>query len=552
MLGNTVRLLSRIRKLRNRPLRANHATARAGNSSPETAHVLSGQPAIDKKRIEVASGNSSDLVIREFSVGCGPGELMPVLLVHIDGLIDSKTVANMLLIGVTDSSCDWQTPAQAYAGLKNRLAMVGNTQEVASIDALFHRMASGHCAVLVSGIPVALTCDVRGWKERSIHEPTTEVTVRGSKEGFTETLRVNTSMLRRRIKDRRLRIEQLTIGRVSQTEIAVVYISGVANNKTVDEVKSRLERIDVASIQESGHLEEYIEDTPFSPFPTILRTERPDRVAGNLIEGRIAVLTDGTPFALVVPATFTMFLTTPEDYFERYYLGTAIRALRYLAFLISLTLPALYVAISTFHQEMLPTPLILSIASQRERIPFPAMVEALLMELVFEVLREAGLRLPRIVGQAVSVIGALVVGEAAMRAGLVSPAMVVVVAGTGIASFATPAFSIAVSARLLRFPLILLGGSLGLFGIGAGLMMLLIHLSALRSFGVPYMEPFLPLVIRDLKDAVLRVPWWAMGTRPRLVTPTDQTREAPGMLPKPQPTGRHKARRAKPGQVTKK
>lgn len=517
-----------------------------------TSLVLSGELSVDTRRIKEASGNSSDLVVRELTVGNGAGEPIPVVLIHIDGLIDNKTVSDMLLMGVSDQSSDWQAPAQAYAGFKEQLVMIGNTREVTSINALFHLMASGHCAVLVDGIRGALVCDVRGWEERSISEPTTEVTVRGPKEGFAETLRVNTSLLRRRIKDRRLCVEQLTIGRVSQTEVAVVYISGIANSRTVDEVRTRLKKIDVASIQESGHLEEYIEDAPFSPFPTTLRTERPDKVAGNLIEGRIAILTDGTPFVLIVPATFTMFLTTPEDYFERSYAGTAIRALRYFAFSVSLTLPALYVAITTFHQEMLPTPLILSIASQRERIPFPAMVEALLMELVFEVLREAGLRLPRIVGQAVSIIGALVVGEAAMRAGLVSGAMVVVVAGTGIASFATPAFSMAISARLLRFPLIFLGGSLGLFGVSGGLMMLLIHLTALRSFGVPYLEPFFPVVLRDLKDAVARVPWWAMGTRPRLVAPINQEREAPDMLPQPPPAGKRKLRRKPVRQVTEK
>ena len=483
------------------------------------------------ERIKAAFGNSPDLVLRNLETG-DKGKIS-VLVVHIDGLCDKRLVSETIIEQVTSINNKWGSPKQTYIDLKDRILSASGVREVDSLNEFINHVICGDCGILIDGITKGLICDVRAWEHRGVEEPTTESTIRGSKEGFVESLRTNTSLLRRRIKDPRLWIEELKIGRISKTNVAIAYISGLANDKIVQEVRNRLNSIDVDSIQESGHLEEFIEDAPFSPFPTILRTERPDRVTGALLEGRVALLTDGTPFALIIPATFTMFLTAPEDYYERYFIGSAVRFLRLASFFISLTLPSLYVAVTTFHQEMLPTPLILSIAAQREGIPFPAMIEAIIMELIFEVLREAGIRLPRLVGPAVSIIGGLVLGEAAMRAGLASPAMVMVVAFTGIASFATPVFSLAIGVRLLRFIMTILGGVLGLFGIVVGMFALLIHLTALRSFGVPFLEPLAPVVLSDLKDALIRLPWWALNTRPKFVGRKEPIRQAPGLRPKP-------------------
>ncbi|MEW6228161.1 MAG: spore germination protein [Bacillota bacterium] len=474
---------------------------------------ISSELPVNRERIKAAFGNSADLVLQDLETGA-QGKVS-ALVVHIDGLCDKRLVAEVVIRQIADTEHEWNSGKQAYMDLKDRLLSGSAVKEVDSLDSFVAGVSDGKCGVLVDGVTRGLVCDTRGWAQRSIDEPTTEVTVRGSKEGFVETLRTNTSLLRRRIASSRLWIEEMKIGRISRTSVAIVHISGVADEKLVQEVRNRLERIDVSAVHESGHLEEYIEDAPFSPFPTILRTERPDKVTGALLEGRVAILTDGTPFVLIVPATFTMFLTAPEDYYERYFIGSALRILRLASFFISLTLPSLYVAVTTFHQEMLPTPLVLSIAAQREGIPFPAVVEAVLMELIFEVLREAGVRLPRVVGPAVSIIGGLVIGDAAIRAGLASPAMVLVVAFTGIASFATPVFSLAIGVRLLRFPMIALAGALGLFGVVAGMAAILAHLAALRSFGVPFLEPLAPVVLSDLKDALLRAPWWALDTKPR-------------------------------------
>lgn len=498
-----------------------------------TVHLRGFSGDLDRDRDAVVQtfGHSADLIVRELRAGSR--KHIRILLVHIEGLVDEKLLADAVIKRIIDRSRDWIHPAQAFEHLKHSTIALSTVYETDSLEEFAVRIASGCCGVLVHGISRALTGSVPGWKQRNIEEPTTEATIRGSKEGFVESITVNTSLLRRRVRDPRLRFEEFEVGEISKTRVGLMYIAGVADENVVAELRQRIGRIRVDSIQESGHLEEFIEDAPLSPFPTILRTERPDKVAGALFEGRVAILTDGTPFVLIVPVTFTMFLTTPEDYYERYFIATALRMVRYLAFMVSLTLPAVYVAATTFHQEMLPTPLLVSIAAQREGIPFPAIIEALIMEVLFEILREAGVRLPKIVGEAVSIVGALVIGEAAMRAGLVSPAMVLVVSVTGIASFATPVFSLAIGARLLRFGMVVLGGTLGFFGIISGLFALSIHLVSLRSLGVPFMEPIAPAILSDLKDTVARAPWWAMKSRPELIAEGNRVRQVGDQMPAP-------------------
>ncbi|MGI6037115.1 MAG: spore germination protein [Limnochordia bacterium] len=478
--------------------------------------------------LEEIFGQSSDVIIREY--GIGYQNRIKVMTIYIEGLVDTDLLVTTLLKPMTSFRRPWPTGQEAYQDLKGRYAM-NNVTETPYLEDFVAKIMVGHCGLLIDGVDRGCLGGVQKAEYRGINEPDTEPNIRGPKEGFTEILRINTSILRRRIRHPRLRIYQRQLGRLSNTPIAIAYIDGLAQDEVLRELKQRLDNIDIDAIHESGVIEELIEDEPFSPFPTILRTERPDRVTGALLEGRVAILTDGTPFALILPATFTMFITTSEDYYERFIIAGALRLIRIAAFFISLLLPSLYVAIVTFHQEMLPTPLILSIAAQREGVPFPAIVEALLMELTFEVLREAGVRLPQIIGAAISIIGALVLGDAAIRAGLVSPAMVVVVAATGVASFATPAFSLAIATRLLRFPMILLAASLGLFGVVAGLFALLIHLTTLRSFGQPYLEPLAPIVMTDMKDTILRLPWWALDTRPKLVGGQDPVRQGPDQKP---------------------
>lgn len=510
------------------------ASGRGGCASSPDA-ILSKRLRENEALIRDAFGNSPDLVIREVKFGASPG--IAVLVVHMDGLVDQGLVSEAIIrpIGVTSELLEPErlSLAKVQDRLRDRLILVSDVKQISGKSDFLGWIAAGKCGIVIDGSAEAFVCDVRGFEKRDVEEPQSEVVIRGPREGFSEVLRVNTSLLRRRIRDPRLWIEEFTVGRVSRTQVAITYIKGIANDKVVQEAKDRITRIDVDSIQESGELEEYIEDASFSPFPTILRTERPDRVAGALFEGRITILTDGTPFALIVPATFMMFLTAPEDYYERSFIASAVRLLRSASFFIALLLPALYVAITTFHQEMLPTPLVLAIAAQREGVPFPAIFEALLMEVAFEILREAAVRLPKIYGPAISIVGVLILGEAAVRAGLVSSAMIIVVALTAIASFVTPIFSLSIAVRLLRFPIILLAGTLGLFGVVFGFSVVAIHVSSLRSFGVPFLEPIAPVVLSDLKDAFIRLPWWAMDTRPEFVGESDFRRQSRGLRPRP-------------------
>jgi spore germination protein KA len=311
-----------------------------------------------------------------------------------------------------------------------------------------------------------------------------------------------------------------------------MYIHGIAHDQIIEEIRQRLHKIDIDSVLESGYIQQLIEDQTLTTFPTIYDTERPDIVAGNLLEGRIAIFVDGTPFVLIAPAVFIQFFQSAEDYYVRFDISTSIRFLRVVMFIISLIAPATYVAVTTFHQEMVPTQLIVAIAAQRESVPFPAFVEALLMEVTFEILREAGIRLPKAIGSAVSIVGALVIGQAAVQASIVSPAMVIIVSITAIANFATPSFAMAISIRLMRFLFMICAAVFGFYGIILALLMMVVHLCSLRSFGIPYMAPLAPFIPSNNEDTVVRLPWWNLRKRPRLIS-ANSRREGTNQRPHP-------------------
>jgi len=396
--------------------------------------------------------------------------------------------------------------------IKDTMLLSENISINNSFKKIIEKCLAGNTILLVNGFNKALIISTIGWERRGITEPTTEVVVRGPKEGFTETLRSNTTLLRRKIHNPDLKIESLIIGQRTNTNIAIAYIKELANEKLVKELKSRLNKINTDSILESGYIEELIEDAPLSPFSTIGNSEKPDKVAAKILEGRIAILVDGTPFVLTIPKLFIENFQSVEDYYSRPFLSSLIRFFRYIAFLISMTGPAIYVALTNFHQETIPTPLVLTMASSKEGIPFPGVLEALLMVVTFELLREAGIRLPRAVGQAVSIVGALVLGEAAVSAGLISAPMVIVVATTAITSFiVSPLYDVV---SIMRYIFIILAAIMGAVGISVGLLGLLIHLSSLRSFGSPFLSPLAPVYFKNLKDSFVRFPLWSMHTRP--------------------------------------
>lgn len=481
----------------------------------------------------IMAGNS-DFVIREFNIG--PNKDISAAVAYIDGLTNSdmvhKTILSPMMLNKTMFG-NGPGGGIPFDQVMNNLLTAADVQVVEDYNTIVDGMLSGGAVVFINAHVQCFLVSLVGYERRSISEPITEGLVRGPREGFTENLRTNTSLLRRRLKSPNLIFESITVGRVTNTKLAISYVRGLCDPTLVEEVKKRLSRIKIDSVMESSYIEEMIEDSPYSPFPQVQHTERPDKVAESLMAGRVAIFTDNTPFVLVVPGEFVTYIQSPEDYYERYFFASFVRLLRYFALGMSLLLPSLYIAIITYHQEMIPTPLLISIAASREGVPFPALVEALIMEISFEALREAGLRLPRPVGQAISIVGALVVGEAAVSAGIVSPLMVIVVAITGIASFVNPSFSMAMSTRLLRFPLMLLAGTLGLFGVMVGLLVILVHMAGLRSFGVPYLAPFTPFNKEGMKDALIRAPWWALQNRPQQLSKDNPYRMKPDLKPGP-------------------
>ncbi|HWQ71560.1 MAG TPA: spore germination protein [Desulfitobacteriaceae bacterium] len=477
-------------------------------------------------------GNSPDVVFRDLLIG----KRKKAVLVFISGLTDTASIAeNVLKALALEIRCaDLNGSEQLNLEfLKEHILSVAEIAEENVLEQILRHILLGDAVLLIDGLETALIIFARSDTGfRSVGEPASEALIRGPREGFIEKLQVNRSMIRRKLRSPKLKFQELTIGTISQTQVCIAYLDGIADKQLINEVLERLSRIKIDGILESGYLEEMIQDAPYSPFPTVRTTERPDTVAANLLEGKVAILADGTPYTLLVPGTFIEFLQANEDYYQSYIYVLLVRILRYISFFVTLFLPSMYIAILTFHQEMLPSTLALSLATTRQGIPFPAFVEAMIMEVAFEILREAGLRLPRPVGQSVSIVGALVIGEAAVRAGIVSPAMVIIVSTTAIASFTIPAFSLGISIRLLRFPIMMLSASLGLYGLIVAGFALFVHMSTLRSFGVPYLAPIAPASWSGQKDVFIRAPWWAMTTRPLDTGHQDFVRQKPGQKPK--------------------
>ncbi|PYI57582.1 hypothetical protein DLM86_02550 [Paenibacillus flagellatus] len=473
----------------------------------------------------------SDIVIRRFRIG----GVTDAVLVYIEGLSDTGLIDQHILAPLmrTDAADADKNGDKGRTVPVDETASVAQTSGVRTMAELNSQIFDGSPVVLVDHSDAGTAFGLAKWEKRSVEEPMAESVVRGPREGFTETIRVNTSMLRRRIKSYRLKLKTIQIGAYTQTKVALAYVDGIAEPALIAEVSARIERIEIDGILESNYIEELIEDNPFSPFPQLSTTERPDVATAALLEGRVLVMVDGSPFVLIAPTTFTTILQSPEDYYQRFLIGSVIRWLRYFFVLVALLAPSLYVAVVTFHQEMIPSRLLLTLVRSREEIPFPALAEAMLMEITFEGLREAGVRLPKQVGAAVSIVGALVIGQAATAAGLVSSPMVMVVAITGIASFLLPQYSGGIALRMLRFPIMLLSGFLGLLGLTLGFILIYVHLCSLRSFGVPYLSPVAPLSGSELKDVLIRAPHWMMRSRPSLYVKRNKRRLPAGQKPEP-------------------
>lgn len=442
-------------------------------------------------------------------------------LLYLRGSVDTDLLDRNVLVPLMTREIE---PLESMEQAQE-LIYVSDRNELKTMGDIFQDVLGARPVLMIDTLPGALSIGLTKYDIRAVEEPLAESVVRGSREGFNESITVNTALVRKRLKTPALKFVYFSLGTYSKTEVAVAYIQGIAKADVIGMVSDRLRQVNIDGVLESGYLEELIQSHTYSPFPQLQTTERPDVAAASLLEGRIIILTDNTPMALIAPATFWSMMQSPEDYYQRYLIGTLIRWLRYAFFLIALLAPAVYVAVLTFHQEMVPTTLLLRVAKSREEIPFPALVEALIMEITFEALREAGIRLPRQVGSAVSIVGALVIGQAAIQAGLVSAPMVMVVAITGISSFMIPQYSASIALRILRFPIMILSGVLGLFGMIIALLLIISHLCILRSFGVPYMSPLAPLNLSGLKDVLIRAPISKFKGRPSFYSDGNRKRQ---------------------------
>lgn len=464
-------------------------------------------------------GQNDDIMVYTFSFG---GSRQKACLLYIDGLTENKLLAQYVISPLQKEALDKKE------GLIEELSafFFGYRHSVvSSINEIEQLVFSGQAVLLADGYDGGLAFDTKTIMTRNLEEPTSEVLERGPKVGFIEKLRTNTALLRERSSDPNLVIKEMTIGKRTKKKVAVAYIQDIAPDYVVKEVFNRLKSVMTDDVSESGSLEQLIEDEPFSIFPTILSTERPDRVESSLLEGRVSILVDGTPFALIVPATVDEFIHSPDDYNQRWIPMSLIRLIRYTSILITIYLPGLYISLVTFHTGLLPTRMAISIAGSRLNVPFPPFVEAFNMIFTIELIREAGLRLPKPIGQTIGFVGGVVIGQVAVQGQIVSALMVIVVSITALASFTVPSYAYNFPLRIIRIAAMISAAVLGMYGVIMVFLLVIGHLMRLKSFGQDYIIPIMAQPGQDLKDTVIRVPTLFLKRRPTRKGTKDKIRQ---------------------------
>ena len=483
---------------------------------------------------------NSDIVVREFNI-YARNKQYSAFLFYIDGMSDSELINDFvikplmlrnrantfedikdLFSNKTGGSSRTPTPTHNLNCIKNDKFQIpakkikcnvhkkpkfdlkdyifncllpqNDVKQTKEFSDLISGVNSGNCALFIDTLDIGFDIDVKGFKQRSISTPTNELVIKGPQEAFVENIRTNTSLLRRTINNENLIIENIDVGNLSKTKCGVCYLKDIANSSLVAEVKYRLNNLEIDSLISSGQLEQLIEKSNSFGIPQILSTERPDKCAKALYDGKVIILINGNPYALILPSTFVDFISSPEDTNLKPQFANLLKFIRLFAMFITLLLPSLWIAITNFHQELIPTELLFSIVASRENVPFPVIFEVFLMEFSFELIRESSLRVPSPVGSTIGIVGALVLGDAAVSASIVSPILVIVIAITGIASFAIPDFSFGFHIRIMRFAFILFAFIAGFLGIGLLIFVYITILCSLKSFGVPYMVPFAPLI----------------------------------------------------------
>lgn len=480
---------------------------------------------LQSKNLKEILGHSSDIIFREIYINGDKN--LPVTIAFVDGLIDTKLVDDFILKPLMQ-----ECSLSKVKSLKETIDLIQHGTVYSTIvkvrsktSDLVNDILNAYTALIFDSEKRAVTVEVKGYEKRQLSEPLDESVLNASKDAFIEDLRTNTALVRRKIKNPNLVIEETNVGRQTRTAVAVAYIKGLANEDIAKELKKRLDSIKVDNVLTIGFITKYISDSKYSIFPQEVTTERTDGFCANLVEGRFGIIIDGIPIGIIIPATFMMFMQSPEDYTDSTYVNSFKRLLRYVLLVIGLLLPSFYIAVTEFHHELIPSKLAFSIATARSGVPFPAFIEVLLMVLAFEVLIEASLRLPRTVGQAISIVGGIIIGEAAVQAKIASPIVIIVVALTGIAVFTMPAYYLANAVRLLRLFIIIFASIAGLYGIAIALLLIFYHACTIEMFGVPYLAPFAANEGRDLKDSILRLPYSWLKKRPSYLKTTNRKRQ---------------------------
>ncbi|MDK2820779.1 MAG: spore germination protein [Clostridia bacterium] len=462
-----------------------------------------------------------DVIIREFKLA----QKVNAFIVFIDGMVNNEVINNFILRQLLNPlQFNGYTSGCINQYVREHVLAVGQTKVIDKYSDVVKQVLTGVTVLFIDGCNNCLAIETRGYEKRNIGNPVTENVVRGSQEAFTENTKTSIVQIRRLIKNEDLIHETIAINSTDNPMASIMYIKGIVNPKVVEEVKRRIKSIKTDLILGEGILAQFIEDRPFMLFPQVLATERPDRAASHILEGKVLIFSEGSPFALIVPVNFLALLHSPEDSSLRWQLGSFLRLIRLTGLLIALFIPSLYVAITNYHHEMLPTELLLAITSSRENIPFPTIVEALLMEVSFEFIREAGIRMPGLIGSTLGIIGALILGQAAVEANIVSPIMIIIVSITGLGNFTIPNYSLAFGIRLLRFFFICMAGISGFLGISIGFIIIIALSTSMKSFGVPFMSPGWPRTKKSA-DSIIRYPLWKQEKRPDAINSLHRQRQ---------------------------
>jgi len=446
-----------------------------------------------------------------------------ICVIFARGMVDSNTINRDIILPILSACFNKNTDKNIIDIISKEIIVSANLSRISDVDRIIGSILTGESVVLIENSCEAMAICTQGFKTRSIQEPISEKSIRGPRQGFSEEMIVNTSLIRRRINNSDLKFEFSVMGKQTKTKICICYMDNLVNKKILEELYKRLNDIDIDAILDSGYIQEYIQDSRLSSFKTIGNSEKPDKVSANILEGRIAVIVDGTPSVLTLPFLFVEYFQSSEDYYNNYWYGSFNRFLRYFSFFLSTSVAALYIAVTTFHQEIIPSPLLLSISASREGLPFPSIVEAVVMIFTFEILREVGVRMPSPMGSTLGFVGAIILGQAAVSARFISAPMVIIVGLTGISSYLLPAMIM--SLNIVRILLLLLTAFLGGYGYVLGVIAVSLYLMTLRSFGVPYMLHIGSLKLQDIKDTTMRLPRWYMNYRPKIIGRKNPVRE---------------------------